>query len=120
MIRQSLIKVGYWRPVQPEHPLVGLVWLLTGLPDPRKCVDVEWDPRERELVIRHLQAGKRVEAWFGDSQCRICGISNGSCDLSDGVYVWPEGFAHYLQAHQVRPPPEFIRHVRHTAMLAVK
>ena len=35
----------------------------------------------------------------------------GGTDLSDGHYVWPFGFAHYVEAHGVKPPQEFIDHV---------
>ena len=35
----------------------------------------------------------------------------GSECQTDGVFIWPEGFAHYLEAHAVRPPEEFVRHV---------
>jgi hypothetical protein len=34
----------------------------------------------------------------------------GSCDFTDGVWVWPEGLSHYLRIHSVRLPEEFIRH----------
>jgi hypothetical protein len=34
----------------------------------------------------------------------------GSTCRSDGTFVWPEGFAHYLEEHAVRPPQEFIQH----------
>jgi hypothetical protein len=32
-------------------------------------------------------------------------------DLTDGTFIWPEGFAHYLEKHAVRPPEEFVKHV---------
>jgi hypothetical protein len=35
----------------------------------------------------------------------------GTSCLTDGTFIWPEGFAHYLEAHAVRPPVEFVRHV---------
>lgn len=34
----------------------------------------------------------------------------GCTTLTDGKYVWPEGLAHYVTAHAVRPPEEFVRH----------
>eukprot|EP00904_Undaria_pinnatifida_P009632 jgi/Undpi1/579/HiC_scaffold_10.g04043.m1 len=34
----------------------------------------------------------------------------GCCTLTDGTYVWPEGLAHYLSEHAVRPPDDFIAH----------
>lgn len=36
----------------------------------------------------------------------------GHRDLTDGVYVWPEGLAHYVKAHAVRLPDDFLAHVR--------
>lgn len=34
--------------------------------------------------------------------------SMGCCTLTDGKYVWPEGLAHYVLEHAVRPPEDFI------------
>lgn len=34
----------------------------------------------------------------------------GCCTLTDGRFVWPEGLAHYVSEHAVRPPEEFIEH----------
>lgn len=34
----------------------------------------------------------------------------GCCTLTDGKYVWPEGLAHYIAEHAVRPPEDFIQH----------
>lgn len=34
----------------------------------------------------------------------------GTTCSSDGTFVWPEGFAHYLEEHAVRPPQEFVQH----------
>lgn len=43
----------------------------------------------------------------GTSLCRICGQANGSAELTHGVrFVWPEGLAHYVEAHDVRLPAE--------------
>lgn len=83
------------------------------LPDPYDFVDPSWDARERETVIAYLRAGNEHIAWRGLSACRFrCGEKEmGSACLSDGRYIWPEGFAHYLEMHAVRPPEEFIRHV---------
>lgn len=52
-------------------------------------------------------------ACAGNSWCRFrCGeTSMGNCELTDGVYVWPEGFLHYVQVHHVKPPQQFINHV---------
>jgi len=97
---KGLKALGYW--VNEHHP---------DLPDPKKYVDLSWDPAERNLVAQYLQKGKVVAAYRGFAPCRMCGVRNGSQCLSDGVYVWPSGFPHYLLEHGVRPPAEFVNHV---------
>jgi hypothetical protein len=100
--------VGYWR--DPDDPRTH------GLPDPTLAVDRTWDPSERARVIAYVRTGQEHVACHGYSWCRFkCGIADrrlGNRDLTDGVFVWPEGFAHYLKAHAVKPPAEFIEHVR--------
>lgn len=83
--------------------------------DPEKLVDPGWDPAERAKVIAYLRAGETLEAWLGYAYCRMGCFGGrmsgemGSRDFTDGVWVWPEGFAHYLEVHQVKPPAEFVR-----------
>ncbi len=128
MIRptRELIEVGFWRakvPVPPFSPQAGLRSVLLGAtlhivanaldtrPDVRNFIDPGWDPKRRDAVIRYLEAGKRGESWMVYSTCRICGFDqNGTCDMTDDVYIWPEGFAHYLREHAVRPPVDFVKH----------
>jgi hypothetical protein len=99
--------IGYWvrpsdRPSDRED-----------LPDPHMYVDLDWDPAERAAVVAHLRTSREWETWRGDSWCRFgCGQTDmGYRCLTDGTYVWPEGFAHYVETHGVRPPPEFVTHV---------
>lgn len=35
----------------------------------------------------------------------------GSWDLTDGLWVWPEGLAHYVDVHSISLPEEFVSHV---------
>jgi hypothetical protein len=105
--------IGYWTP-QARHRRDDPPVLLT-LPDPRDYVDPKWSPRERKVVLEHLSKGTHWEGWMGPSWCRF-GCEDvrselGCEDLTDGVYVWPKGFAHYILAHYVRPPQEFVAHV---------
>jgi hypothetical protein len=87
------------------------------LPHPQDFVDPDWDPRERRRVARYLRRGDVAGSCMGFSWCRFrCGIANremGCRTLSDGHWVWPEGFAHYVTEHAVKPPEEFLVHVRH-------
>ena len=78
------------------------------LPDPHDFVDDTWDLQERRRVADYLDYGKEVAHYKGCSTCRICGQRNGSQDLGDGVFVWPEGLGHYIRDHAVRLPQAFI------------
>jgi len=82
------------------------------LPSVRDCVDPKWDPKERARVLAYISDQRfRSTGYMGYSTCRICGKDNGTADFSDGRYVWPEGFDHYIREHAVRPPRAFVRHV---------
>ena len=80
-------------------------------PDPGEFVDPGWDDEVRAAVIRHLAIGTLVNQYRGLSRCRFCGCANGSAELTDGSYCWPEGLPHYVRAHAVRLPSEFVDHV---------
>lgn len=100
MAQAELILIGYWRSEGTTE------W-----PDPVDFVDSTWDADERDLVVDHLSRGFVVRAYMGYSPCRICGINNGALELSDGVYVWPDGLGHYVAEHAVRLPEPFVAHV---------
>jgi hypothetical protein len=95
-----LLRLGYWG----ERG--------SGLPDPASFVDESWDDTDRDLVAGHLDRGFVARAYMGYSTCRICGAQNGSLELTDGVYLWPEGLGHYVTVHSVRLPDSFVNHVR--------
>ncbi|WP_127502582.1 hypothetical protein [Actinoplanes solisilvae] len=64
---------------------------------------------ERGAVVAYLRSGTAVVAAAGFSVCRVCGDDNGSTELTDGEhFVWPEGLAHYVEAHDVRLPDEVV------------
>jgi len=84
------------------------------LPAPQELVG-DLSPSIRAALIKHLTSGLRLVQYRSYSWCRFCcGIadsSTGSCDLTDGAWVWPEGLAHYIEAHGVVLPQDFINHV---------
>ena len=92
-------KVGFWYNENKPH-----------FPKAQDAVDRSWSPAERRAVLGYMQKVPRGQQYRGWSECRICGKHNGSCDMTDGVYTWPEGFAHYITEHGVRPPREFVDH----------
>lgn len=100
MVRPELILIGYWAGERTA-----------GWPSPADFVDESWDSDTREQVADYLQRGFVVRAYMGYSPCRICGRNNGTLELSDGTFVWPDGLVHYVVDHAVRLPHEFVTHV---------
>ena len=117
--------IGYWRSELPEtHPRFGgarvlectrirererrrtLQWPVAAL-----LVDPTWPEDDRRRVAEYLQRGKRVNQMRRLSRCRFCERPNGSAELTDGAYCWPEGLAHYVSEHDARLPGEFVAHV---------
>lgn len=98
-------RVGFW--FDPKHPDS-----TPGLPKVETMVDTSWGTKERNIVISYLGTTVGLEsiAYRGWSDCRICGESNGSCDETDGEWIWPSGFLHYIEDHNVKPPQDFIDH----------
>lgn len=80
-------------------------------PWPGDFLDLSWDAEERQKVVEYLLSQPKTAHYMGVSECRFCDTDCGSADQSDGTYVWPEGFAHYIEKHGVRPPAEFVHHV---------
>ena len=93
--------IGYWRNA------FNLNW-----PDPRAFVDDSWDATARRDVVAYLRHGAVARTFWGASICRFCEAENGSIELTDDRFIWPEGFAHYVESHGVRPPFRFTEHVR--------
>lgn len=123
--KKGLKYLGYWHsvmidpvsmmPVKTGHDYARYTATFgeKGLPLPSDWVDTTWDLSERAIVMLYLKgAGKVFEQWRGNSWCRFgCPRLKGSTDLSDGTYVWPEDFVHYVEVHGIKPPDEFIQHV---------
>ena len=102
-----------WIPAGKRVRLLGF-WVSPGtnsLPNPAALVDVSWDEAERQRVADYLSRGQVVASFMGASRCRLCSCINGSHDLTDGAYLWPEGLSHYVLDHSVRLPAEFLEHI---------
>lgn len=100
------IPIGYW---QDDGP--GSV---------QNSVAENWDSDERIMVMNYLKLAndesneqvKELQAWRGLSFCRLCEEANGNSCVGDSHYNWPQGYIHYIEKHNVKPPQEFIDHVR--------
>lgn len=90
---------------------------MSDLPDPRTLIDAQWDPQERQRVVEYLeQAYGTPWHYMGFSWCRFrCGIPDsamGSGERTDGTWLFPEGYVHYVREHGVKPSERFLTHVR--------
>lgn len=85
----------------------------TNLPAPQELVG-DLPAADRATLASYLKKGAVLETWRGYSWCRFrCGIPSnqmGNRDLTDGSCAWPEGLHHYVTAHSLLLPDEFIQH----------
>lgn len=71
---------------------------------------------ELRTCTAYLRAGMLESYEHGYSHCRFrtcagAGKSMGCATLTDGVWVWPEGLPHYVEAHDVHLPLDFVSHI---------
>lgn len=109
----SRLMIGYWRPLT-----IGERWEHDSavLPDPRELIDHSWNPEDKRRIVEYLRHGRTVVTYMGYSYCRFsCGVpynAMGTSEMTDGVWSWPEGLAHYVEVHSVRLPSDFMSHAR--------
>lgn len=72
---------------------------------------------ERAAIGSKWGTGLGKMGYMGFSNCRICGCRNGATEFYDprpnGAHGWrwPEGFRHYVEAHNVEPSTAFLNYV---------
>jgi len=103
--RETLLAIGFWsNRLRPD------------LPNPRDLVAPFEPESDRGRIVGYLRGASTIEVWRGWSHCRFdCGVPDeemGHADLSDGLWVWPEGLAHYIERHGVVLPNVFVEHAR--------
>lgn len=98
---KPLIQIGYWR--QSENDSDTLPWPIEG--ESRLPLET------KQKITKYLDNGKLHAAYRGWSTCRICGTMNGSTCLTDGEFVYPEGYSHYILDHGVNPDSRLLAKV---------
>jgi hypothetical protein len=83
---------------------------------PEVLIDPDWEREDRPRLVAYLRSGASIMEYLGYSYCRfLCGAPGremGGSELSDGVWLWPEGLAHYVEEHLIRLPGELVEHAR--------
>ena len=76
------------------------------------CHDIPWEGQEDFLhALRRRQKAAAKVQYRGWSTCRICKCTNGSTEYKSGGWIWPEGYIHYIEEHNVKPSSEFYKFV---------
>jgi hypothetical protein len=110
---QPLVELGFWRVDEGDDT--------PGRCDPRSLVELpgQATSTERAFTAAYLRSGMVESVEHGYSYCRFqCAEAAarprvmGCAALTDGVYVWPEGLAHYVETHGVRLPSSLLEHMR--------
>jgi hypothetical protein len=103
---KKLVAIGFWNDGSVDCPMH----------NPQEFVDEYLDPPVREAMAHYLRSGVECAQYLGRSWCRFgCEASSvvlGSADLTDGVWMWPEGLAHYVEHHAVGLPDPFVEFAR--------
>ena len=97
--------LGYWQ--DKDRPSLQY-------PHPRDFIDPSWKPELRTKLGKYLKAGELCCGSWGSAYCRFedgpPSSEMGSGELTDGVYVWPEGLHIYVERYNVVLPEEFVSH----------
>ncbi len=102
MNKIELKLVGYWR-----HVLSQCDW-----PEPQFLPTLNYNTEEKTRITAYLNSGIRIWEALGYSHCRFdCGIpakKMGCSDVTDGIWLWPEGLVHYIEVHNILLPSDFL------------
>lgn len=80
-------------------------WSEANIPVPNA---LPWEGQAEFLrALDAVEDAATVVSYRGWSNCRVCCRENGSREFCTGRAVWPSGFRHYVEAHNVRPSKEF-------------
>lgn len=95
-MNDNKISIGYWKKSIDSNE--SLPWPEEG----------NLSSDQKNKVIQFLSEGKVKHSWRGMSQCRICGCFNGSTCLENGDFLYPSGYVHYIQDHNIQPDPRLM------------
>lgn len=116
--------VGYWRPDETEaayierrkkdtpeeyHHLLKINKEDFSYPWP-VSESKKWKGKKKNEFLRKLfQVEQKAKEWrySGHSNCRFCSIRNGSGEFDYKNFLWPSGYSHYIEEHDVFPDLDF-------------
>ena len=98
---------GYWRATKDK--ISNYPW-----PEERE----PWEGQEEFLdQLEIVERDATITRYKGWSTCRICGKKNGSYEFTvESIGIWPVGYRHYIEEHNIKPPRRFIRKINTRGM----
>lgn len=84
------------------------------MPSIRDAMGCAWDDQELKRVVEYLESGMIAIASPGMvgsilDPAEIIGTPSWK---TDGVWLWPDTLAYYLNSHKVCLPPAFVKRIR--------
>lgn len=61
-------------------------------------------PSDVLTALAVMRSGEVLESYMGWADCRICGATLGTKDMTAFDFVWPERAEHYIEVHGVWAP----------------
>lgn len=95
-------KVADERRYSGKHKL--MFWSNTHRPKDYVSGTARVAPGDVLTAIAVLRSGEVFERWMGFAECRICGETLGTKDMTAFDFVWPEKAEHYIEVHGVWAP----------------
>ena len=101
--RKKVMTVGFWSEHLDDY----------GSIHPALVIDPTWQVENREKIIRYLQDGVPCGDVLSYHKFRLNydGPPLSSLERSDGVWIWPEVLALYVERN-VRLPDAFVGHMK--------
>ena len=87
-----------------------------------KLTDVEKKISQVSVGLEVYKIGTGALIYMGQSYCRLCNLdSNGSMTFvynnDDYMVMWPQGYLHYLENHNVQPSEAFVAFINWASQL---
>uniref|UniRef100_A0A6M3L0S4 Uncharacterized protein n=1 Tax=viral metagenome TaxID=1070528 RepID=A0A6M3L0S4_9ZZZZ len=109
--QMNYIKEGFWYGKKEPN-----------LPFPKTSDDKKWMNKKikfirkleriEDIIESSINIGK-ISSYKGFSKCRICKQKVGSREFEFKNWIWPEGFLHYIEKHNIKPTDDFIKFINH-------
>jgi len=75
----------------------------------KPTVDPDWDGRDKFLrALNNVERELKRHMWRGIERCQLCPVSKSIAEYALDDWEWSGFYNHYIDAHDVRPSPEFI------------